>query len=442
MRRKGEPAAKPRSSLSLPSTLHTLDNGLRIVVVPQEALHRATVGLFVGVGSRFETRETNGISHFLEHMLYRGTAKHPSAHLQNYAFERLGGTLYAATAADHTYVGVNVPPDSLRESLQLLGEVVRGPRLGEIELEKRIVREEIMEDLDEDGRQIEPDNVTRAVAFRDHPLGFPITGPLEALDRFDDAMLRTHLKRYWVARNMVLAVAGACDEDEVLATAKKAFGAVASGEKRAPLPFSPEQHGVRRKHVPSPGSQTDLRISFLTPGEKHAMAPAIDLLLRVLDDGMSTRLYHRLCDDGGLVYDTHAEWEVFADCGILDVTGEVQHERLPEVVKTILQTLAELATVGPTKQEIEKARARHRWGVSASLDVAEDLLSLLGGAVFHDRPRSLETHAAKFDSLSVKDVQAAAKEVFRRDRMQFVTVGTLRDSVREKVLDAVKEFGR
>jgi hypothetical protein len=137
----------------------TLGNGLRVVVTPRPTLHRVAVGLFVGVGSRFESEADNGISHFLEHMLYRGTARHPSAHAQNLAFERIGGALSATTHADHTHLAVVAPPSSLAESMQLLGEVVRMPRLGEIDVERRIVREEILDDLDENGRQVDPDNV-------------------------------------------------------------------------------------------------------------------------------------------------------------------------------------------------------------------------------------------------------------------------------------------
>ncbi|MEO7093178.1 MAG: pitrilysin family protein [Polyangiales bacterium] len=414
---------------------------MRVVAIPRDTLHRTAVALYVEVGSRHETRALNGISHFLEHMLYRGTATHPTAHQQNYAFEALGGTLYAATHADHTYVGISVPPASLAAVLELLGEVVRAPRFSDLALERRIVREEIMEDLDEDGRQIEPDNVTRAVAFGDHPLGYTITGPVDALEGFDEPKLRAHLDRHYVGRNAVLAVSGACDAREVFALARKHLGALPAGAPQKPAPFLPTQHGVRRKHVPSPGSQTDLRVSFVTPGERHPIAPAIELLMRVLDDGMSTRLYHRLCDAGGLVYDTHAEWEAYADCGIVDITGEVAHERLPEVVETIFRTTRELVDEGPTPAELQKARDRHRWGCEAALDGAEDLLGIIGGAVFFERPRSLAQQAARFDGLQPSDVAAAAREVFRRDRMQFVTVGTLRGDVRERVLARVKAYG-
>jgi len=403
----------------------TLPNGLRVVVVPQSSLHRVAFGLYVGVGSRHETTENNGVSHFLEHMLYRGTARHPSAHAQNLAFERLGGSLSATTHADHTHLHVIAPPSSLAASMELLGEVVAAPRLGEIDVEKRIVREEILDDLDETGRQVDPDNVVRTVMFGEHPLGFPITGPLEALDRFEEPMLRAHLDRYWVASNSVLAIAGLCDVEEALGLAEEHFSFMKTGERAEASPWAPPAKTVRRKHVASPGSQTDLRMSWVTPGERDALGPALELLLRVLDDGMSTRLYRRLADDGGMVYDCSALWEPFIEVGALDLAAAMSPTRLAEVAENCFSLVQELADKGPTEEEVDKAKRRHRWSVEAALDHADELEALAGGSVLFDRPRGMSAWSEKFDTLSASDLREAAAAVFRREAMHVVTIGTL-----------------
>ncbi len=403
----------------------TLSNGLRVVVTPRALLHRAAVGLFVGTGARHESLADNGISHFLEHMLYRGTAKHPSAHAQNYAFERIGGSFGATTHADHTHLVVSCPPVSLGESIDLLGEVVREPRLGEIDVEKRIVREEILDDLDETGRQVDPDNVVRAMMFGDHPLGYTITGPLEALDGFDEKRLRAHLARHYVATNAVLSIAGACDPDEVLTRAERAFGRMPRGEPAQALPWSKPSKRLRRKHVASPGSQTDLRVSWLTPGERDPQGPAVELLLRVIDDGMSTRLYRRLADDSGMVYDCSAIWEPFVEVGALDLAAAVSPERVPQVAEVCIELARELAEKGPTDEEVEKAKRRHRWAIESSLDHAEDLEVISGAAVLFDRPRGLEAQAARYDALGATHLRDVAREIFTLDRQHVVTIGTL-----------------
>ena len=187
----------------------TLPNGLRLVLVPEPRVHRAVASLYLRVGSRFETTEDNGISHFLEHMVFRGTPSLKSSHEQALAFERLGGTLYAATHVDHGVMSVAVPPKNLEPVLALLGEVTIAPRFSEIEVERGIVREEILEDLDDEGRDIDADNISRALIYDKHPLGFTITGGIDSLDRFDEAMLRAHHARHYTGHNAVLCLAAA-----------------------------------------------------------------------------------------------------------------------------------------------------------------------------------------------------------------------------------------
>src|SRR6187397_150611 len=127
------------------------ERGPRLVLVPLEHAHSAAIAVHVRVGSRYEQKSQNGISHFLEHMLHRGTPKHPSAHEQALAFERLGGTLAASTTVDHGILGVSVPPKNAVPALELLAEVCGSPVLDAIEIERGIVREEILEALDARG---------------------------------------------------------------------------------------------------------------------------------------------------------------------------------------------------------------------------------------------------------------------------------------------------
>ena len=159
----------------------------------QQRLHQAAVSLFLRTGSRYESQADNGLSHFLENMLFRGSGKLGTAHEVALAFERLGESLYAATATDHGLMSVALPPETLAPAIRLLGDVVRKPVFSAIEVERRIVHEEILEDLDDDGRDIDADNITRALMFGEHPLGRPITGPPEHLEAFDVPRLRTHL---------------------------------------------------------------------------------------------------------------------------------------------------------------------------------------------------------------------------------------------------------
>ncbi|HEX4355182.1 MAG TPA: pitrilysin family protein, partial [Polyangiales bacterium] len=162
-----------------------LPNGLSVVTVPQPHLHSASVAVLVKVGARHETARTNGVSHLLEHMLFRGSARYPSAYALNRAIEELGGTLHGATHSDFTLFEVSLPPGNVQSGIEILGELFAKPSFAELAVEKRIVREEILEYLDEEGREVDPDNLSRELMFGTHPLGMTITGSLDNLANFE-----------------------------------------------------------------------------------------------------------------------------------------------------------------------------------------------------------------------------------------------------------------
>lgn len=419
-----------------------LPNGLPVVLVPQPSVHRAVASLYLRVGSRFETTQTNGLSHFLEHMVFRGTASLPTAHAQALAFERLGGTLYAATHVDHGVMSVSVPPVSLPRVLELLGEVTAAPRFSSIEVERGIVREEILEDLDDDGRDIDADNNVRALMYDKHPLGFTITGELDAIDRFDEPMLRAHHARHYTAANAVLCVAGRIgDPDACMRVIERCFGVIPPGEQVAAEAPGAGQKRPRFRFVENQSSQTDLRVAFRAVSERDAMEPAVEMLLRVLDDGMSTRLYERICDRMGLCYDVSGMFEAYEDDGVVDIAAGVQHDRATVVVKEILALVRELCEEGPREEELAKARDRHLWSVEAMLDDAEATGGFYGLTALANVARTPEERHAQLSRVTPADVREAARAIFRPERLSVVAVGLLRASEQAKLERVVRSFG-
>jgi len=419
-----------------------LPNGLRVVLVPHPAVHQAVASLYLRVGSRFETERTNGLSHFLEHMVFRGTATLPSAHAQALAFERLGGTLYAATHVDHGVMSVAVPPVSLEPVLALLGEVATSPRFSSIEVERGIVREEILEDLDDDGRDIDADNNARALMYERHPLGYTITGGIDAIDHFDEAMLRAHHARHYTAANAVLCVAGRMGDPEALARViERHFGAVPRGEQVPIAPPPSTQKRPRFRFVENQSSQTDLRVAFRGVSERDPREPAVEMLLRVLDDGMSTRLYERICDRLGLCYDVSGMFEAYEDDGVVDIAAGVQHDRATVVVREIFALLRDLADAGPTEEELAKARDRHLWSVDALPDDPEATAGFYGLTALAGIARTPAARHEELARVTAADVREAARAVFRPERLSVVAVGLLRPSEEAKLERAVRSFG-
>jgi predicted Zn-dependent peptidase len=403
----------------------TLENGLRVLVAPDAQRHRVHVALHVRTGSRYETPATNGLSHFLEHMIYRGTPRLPSAHAVNDAFERIGGYLYAATQTDFGVFSLTLPQESLDAALALFGEVLRTPAFLDIEVEQGIVCDEILEDRDDDGREVDADNLSRSLIYPAHPLGFTITGDEAHVRSFDRPMLRAHHERHYVARGSVLTFTGAIDPKEAERLARRDFGALPSGTWIPATPPSHDQARPRLLLVPNQSSQTDLRVCFRAVGERAPERPALDLLMRVIDDGMSTRLYHRVCDDQGLCYDVSAGYDGYEDDGIVDFAAGVQHKRVDRVTREILTLMTELADSGPTEEELAKAKRRHAWDLEAMLDSPEDVAGFLGAGALFGNMESPEARLATLSQISREAVRDVARVVADPTRLNVVAVGLL-----------------
>jgi predicted Zn-dependent peptidase len=432
--------------MAVPVHKVVLGNGLPVVVAPQPHLQRAYVALWARVGSRFETGKENGISHFLEHMIYRGTSRVPSAHQVNLAFESLGGSLFASTQVDHGIFSLVLPPESLDEACALFGEVLSQPAFLDIDVERGIVAEEILEDLDDEGRQIDADNVSRALIYGDHPLGYTITGTEQHVRSFTEDMLRRWHRQHYTSDNAALVFSGRVDPDAAVHLAQRTFeGSLPRGDRTRAAAPPMTQQAARLEIVENVSSQTELRVCFRACSETHALRPALDMLMRVIDDGMSTRLYHRLCDARGLCYDVSAGYDPYEDDGVVDVAAGVQHKRVPLVTREILTLFDELAETGPTEEELAKARRRVLWDARSMTDSAEETGSFYAGGLLFDRPTTPEDHVAALLRVTPADVREVARWMARPERLSVTAVGLpdgAEDAALEDVVDGWRGAGR
>jgi len=248
--RRRAPTAARATAAALPPAPYRvfrslLPNGLRLVTIETPHLHTASIALYARVGARYETRKTNGLSHFVEHMLFRGSQGFGSSYALSSAIESVGGTLYAETGRDYSLYQIPLHPAELPRGLEIMGDLFAGPLFSDIDLERQIILEEILEDLDEDGRNVNLDDLSRGTIWGDHPLGFPITGPVANVKRFRTRDVRDHFQRFYGAANMVLAVAGPLSPGAVRTQAREAFARVHPGSRRRPVAALDMGHRVR-----------------------------------------------------------------------------------------------------------------------------------------------------------------------------------------------------
>jgi predicted Zn-dependent peptidase len=306
----------------------------------------------------------------------------------------------------------------------MLAEVMQRPVFSSLEIEKGIVREEILEGVDERGRNIDPDTLLRSLAFAEHPLGFPIAGNLETLERFDVPLLERHHREHYVAGGTVITLAGPLDPAAALEHAERAFAAVPPGAPpSSPAPAA--QSEAHFLHIREPGSQTSVRLGFRASAELDPLEPATELLLRVLDDGMATRLYQRLCDDRGLCYDVSANYEAYADAGLFEIAADTAPERVPDVLGEIFGIARALRDSGPSETELEKAKRRFAWQLSESSDDPGSLAAFYSLGQLTGAARTPTGRLAELEAVSLAQVRRAAAELFVPARANLVVVGRL-----------------
>jgi predicted Zn-dependent peptidase len=416
-----------------------LSNGLRIVGLTMPSVHRTAISCELNVGSRYEKAEDNGLSHLLEHMLYRGIPGHDTAHEQALAFETLGGTLVATTSHEFGTLAVSCPPANFEPTLALFARVFQEPLLEGLSVERRIVKEEILERLDERGGLVDDHDLLRALAFPDHPLGRPVTGTVATVESFDTQRIRRHHVGHYVGAGTVIAVAGPGDAASIVREVERYFDGLPRGTPttvEAPEP----QTDTRCRYVRHASSQTALRVGFRGGGMTDADQPAVELLVRLLDDGNSTRLYTRICDERGLSYDVSAGYEALRDVGFCDVACGMAHEEAFTVLSEIFGVIRSLRDDGPEPAELDKAKARHRWSIEHMLDDPSELADFFADATLRDYAPTLQSLRDRIDSVSIDDVLQAARRLLRPENLSAVIVGLQSAKQRMALEKLVYEF--
>jgi predicted Zn-dependent peptidase len=401
-----------------------LDNGLRVVTVALPHLHTCALALYLRAGPRHETPAENGLSHVVEHMLFRGTARHRGSRALSEAVESLGATLDGATDRDLGVLHMRLPPARLEAALDLLGEIVLRPRFTDLEAERNLMLEEMSEDYGEDGVETNAEDLACEAQFGAHPLGQRVLGPRANLERFAAVDVRRHHARFYTARNAVLCAAGPVTHAAVAAAAARHFGAMRPGLQLTAPPAPPVSGGPSLRHSPRAGPSVSLALTLRgTTREDPRAWAAFEALLHLLDGGMAGRVYQRLCVRDGLAYTVDAEIVDHGDATLLQFTADVAPANLVRVVADTLGVLADLARRAVPARELARVRAGYRLAVLDQLDDPAAMAEWFGAASLFRQPLLPSAHLARMSRVGPGDVRAAAREVARPEGLALAVVG-------------------
>ncbi|MEX2145449.1 MAG: pitrilysin family protein [Candidatus Rokuibacteriota bacterium] len=403
-----------------------LPNGVVLIVQEHRAGDVVALQLWMRTGGRDESAEELGLSHYLEHMLFKGTPTRPPGSIDQ-LIEGIGGTSNAFTSYDYTHYDVVVPADQLRVAVELLADIAVNAAFAreELESEKKVVFEEMK--LTED----DPDRfLSRRLseeAYRPHPYGRPILGTPALVQALTRERLDAYYKKHYVPRNMALVVVGAVEPGQARAVAAAAFGALTGpAPARAARVPPPRADARRRVDIRRAEQQAYLGLAWPTPPVSHEDVFAVDLLSYILGDGPSSRLNQSVREQKGLVSAIEASYVPRAQAGLVSVTAHMDADKLQAAEAAIIDVLRRVRAEGVTEAERARALVTAEAFYAFDIETAEGLARTYGQAettwTLDDELRYL----ARLRGVTIAQIQAAARRYLGDDnyvRVRFVPGG-------------------
>lgn len=423
--------------------IDTLANGLRLITVEMPHLHSIELSCSFGVGSRNEPLQLAGISHFLEHMLFRGSLDYPSSQELENRFEAIGGNINAGTDAETTCYHSRLHPDYVGDGLQLLASMLQRPLLQGIDIERKIILEEAQEDLNQEGQVISPDLLMGELLWPGHPLSQPTIGTLDSITAIGAAELQAHHRRYYTPANAVIALAGRIERAAALAAVSDAFGDwQGEAAPNAPSLSQRPATGPTSRWMEDADSQLNLQLAFRVPGRHNRHTPALRMLRRILSGGGTTRLMLRLRENLGLTYNAEAHLSLFDECGAFAVDLSVTPENLLPAVTELLKIFEELAREEVSDGELARVLANYLFDLDFSRDHADLLAARYGWGLTTGFLRSLEDERQESSAIRPDQMLAAAQEHFTAANLHLVVVGPFCEKDRKRAEKLLASFRR
>src|SRR5712692_8391901 len=401
----------------------TLPNGLRILVGEMPETRSVSLAVYAGVGSRVETKDDAGTSHFLEHMVFKGTAKRPTAADISQEIESRGGVVNASTDKEVTVFWSRVPARHYLVALDVIADMLKAPvlRASDVESERRVIVEELR--MYRDQPQDRVHTLVDELLYPRHPLGWEVAGREEVVLAMTADRLREFMERGYAPSRTVVALAGPLRADDAIAAVDEALGGLAAreGPKSKPAPRAGKSHA---KLLGKRAEQTNLCVGWRAVHTTHPDKYSLDMLNAVLGEGMSSRLFLELREKRGLAYDVHSYGANYADAGHLVVYAGFAPQNAAEVLKAIMREVERLRDELVPDVEIERVRDFAKGRLELRLEDTRGVSGWLAGQeLFLGRVRSVEEVAAIIDGVTPADIQRVAREYLSPELAYLAAIG-------------------
>jgi predicted Zn-dependent peptidase len=405
-----------------------LDNGLRLILVPKADSLATTVAVSVEAGSKYETKEINGLSHFLEHMCFKGTKKRPRPIDIASELDGMGANFNAFTAQEMTAYYVKARNASLDKILDVIADMYLNPVFdeGEIEKERGVIVEEI--NMYEDTPQRRVQEFFMTLVYGDQPAGWDIAGRKEVIRRLTRDDFIKYRNAHYVGSATAVVVAGGFEEKGIDKKIQDYFASLSKGKKspKAPVEEKQDKPAELIKHKDS--DQTHLVMGFRAFDIFDERRFALEVLSDVLGGGMSSRLFQKIREDLGAAYYVRAETDLYSDHGLISMAAGVDHKKIEDVLKTALEEFIRLREKLVDKKELERAKEHLIGHLFLSLETSDELAFYYALQEIQKLPAlTPKEMAAKIKAVTPEEIRAVANDLFKDENLNLSIIGPFKE---------------
>lgn len=411
-----------------PFTVTTLNDGLKIVHVHMPNSASSTIQVYFGAGSRYEEPPISGISHFLEHMAFKGTKKRPTAREISLAVEGMGGILNAWTSEEATAYWCKLPATRFTEGFEVLSDMLLNSTFPqeEVSREAQVILEEMAREEDNPDQRIF--EVFTALIFPDQALGRRVIGTRETVLDVTRDKLFDYINSLYAPNNAVVSIAGPMDQSEVIKTVEKHLSLPERKISRSWEPFVPHK---LEKHVALYQKETEqvhMLLGLQTFSREHKQTPILSVLNTILGYGMSSRLFVNVRERKGLAYSVGSGTEYFHDTGLWFAYGGIKREKIDQAIEAIIEELVTLTKEDVVETELNDAKEKVRGRFVMGLETTNALADYYGKQVLLEKEvETPELWLRKIDAVTVEDVRLLAKQLFKVENLNLGMIGPYTD---------------
>ena len=407
-------------------TKKTLPNGLRIITVPVKGNPTVTVMAFVETGSNYEPKNLNGISHFLEHMFFKGT-KNRTLHDITEELDGVGAVSNAFTGDEYTAYYAKAHHKHLPKLLDVVSDIYQNSTLPEAEIEKErgVVVEEI--NMYEDLPQRKVWEVLGEVMYDGQSAGYSILGPKENIKRFKRSDFVNYHKKHYVAEKTIVVVAGKIDEKEVQKEVKRAFKNIPRGKGGSRQKTKDVQKGIAVKIHPKKTDQVHFVLGFRGYAAPSPKNPKTEVLSAILGQGMSSRLFKKMRDELGICYYVRAGHSAATDHGVFAISAGVAGSRFEEAIRTILEILSRIKEEKISPKELKKAKEYLLGSAALSLESSDSWAQFYAfQEVLEKKMNTFSDLSKKIKAVTAEEVADIARELFVPAKLNLAVIGNVK----------------